>query len=78
MSTEVNSTDGEVGIGEYQYGFHDPTKDYVFKSRKGLDVEIVRQISEMKDEPEWMLEFRLQALEIFFQKPMPTWGGKLR
>jgi Fe-S cluster assembly protein SufB len=63
-------------IGEYKYGFSDP-ETYVFKSRKGLDEEIVRQISAMKGEPQWMLEFRLRALEHFQQRPMPTWGGDL-
>src|SRR5262249_16622116 len=77
MATDVKTTEQQVGVGEYQYGFHDPTDKYVFKSRKGLDAEIVSQISAMKNEPEWMREFRLNALEIFFQKPMPTWGGDL-
>jgi Fe-S cluster assembly protein SufB len=67
----------DVGVGDYQFGFHDPTDQYVFKSRKGIDEQIVRQISEMKNEPAWMTEFRLKSLEIFFQKPMPNWGGKL-
>lgn len=64
------------GIGEYQYGFADP-ETYVFKSRKGLDCQIVEQISHMKGEPQWMLEFRLKALEHFEKRPMPTWGGDL-
>ena len=63
-------------IGEYKYGFSDP-ETYVFKSRKGLDRDIVQQISYMKQEPAWMLEFRLKALEHFLQRPMPTWGGDL-
>ena len=74
MATDVTSG---VGVGEYQYGFHDPTDRYVFKSRKGLDERIVCQISEMKHEPAWMTEFRLEALKIFFAKPLPNWGGKL-
>ncbi len=57
---------------DYKYGFSDPEK-YAFKSRRGLDHEIVRQISEYKKEPEWMLQFRLRALDIFFKKPMPAW-----
>jgi Fe-S cluster assembly protein SufB len=61
---------------EEKYGFHDPER-YSFKSRKGLDAEIVRQISEMKGEPGWMTEIRLKAYEIFRQKPMPVWGGDL-
>ena len=64
------------GIGKYKYGFSDPDVA-VFKTRKGLDEEVVRQISAMKEEPEWMLEFRLRALEHFFERPMPDWGGDL-
>jgi Fe-S cluster assembly protein SufB len=62
---------------EYKYGFHDDIKP-VFKSRKGLDAEVVATISEMKGEPAWMREFRLRALEVFFKKPLPldsAWGG---
>ncbi|OQY31990.1 MAG: Fe-S cluster assembly protein SufB [Anaerolineaceae bacterium 4572_5.1] len=61
---------------EYKYGFSDP-ESYVFKSRKGLDEDIVREISAMKGEPEWMLEYRLRSLEYFKQHPMPNWGGDL-
>ena len=60
---------------DYKYGFHDPEDQYVFKSEKGLTEEIVRNISQMKDEPEWMLEFRLRALKLFNERPMPTWGN---
>jgi Fe-S cluster assembly protein SufB len=72
------SSDGAIldNIGEYKYGFSDP-ETYVFKSRKGIDREVVQQISAMKGEPEWMLEFRLKALEHFFKRPMPNWGGDL-
>ena len=64
------------GIGEYQYGFKDP-ETYVFKSRKGLDQKVVEQISDMKGEPQWMLDYRLKALEHFIKRPMPTWGADL-
>ena len=64
------------GIGEYKYGFNDPDT-YVFKSGKGLNREIVEKISAMKGEPNWMLEFRLKALDHFMKRPMPTWGGDL-
>jgi len=64
------------GIGDYKYGFSDPDT-YVFRSRKGLDEEIVKQISGMKGEPQWMLDFRLKALKHFQQRPMPTWGADL-
>jgi Fe-S cluster assembly protein SufB len=72
------STDAAIleGIGEYKYGFSDP-ETYVFKSRKGLDREVVEQISYMKGEPQWMLEFRLKALDHFIKRPIPTWGGDL-
>jgi len=63
-------------IGDYQFGFKDP-ETYVFKSRMGLDREIVEQISAMKGEPEWMLDFRLKAFEHFQKRSMPTWGGDL-
>jgi Fe-S cluster assembly protein SufB len=61
---------------EYKYGFHDPEVS-VFKPEKGLSEELVRAISAKKEEPEWMLEFRLKALETFYAKPMPTWGSDL-
>jgi Fe-S cluster assembly protein SufB len=60
-------------IEDYRHGFHDP-ENYIFKSDKGLTREIVERISEMKDEPAWMREFRLKAYELFISKPMPTWG----
>ena len=72
MSTEAE-IDVRDGYAE-KYGFHD-TEQHVFKSRKGLDEAIVREISKLKGEPEWMLEYRLKALDIFGKKPMPTWGG---
>ena len=63
-------------IGEYKYGFSDP-ETHVFKSRKGLDENVVREISAMKEEPEWMLKYRLRALDHFMKRPMPTWGPDL-
>ncbi len=61
-------------IGEYKYGFRDRDDYYTFKSRKGLDREIVEQISYMKGEPQWMLDFRLKALDHFLKRPMPNLG----
>ena len=61
---------------EYQYGFHDDNVN-VETFDKGLSEDVVRRISEIKDEPEWMLDYRLEALDIFYQKPLPTWGGDL-
>jgi Fe-S cluster assembly protein SufB len=67
----------ELGLDEYKFGFHDP-EEYFFKTpRKGIDPEIVAMISKHKNEPGWMLEYRLKALESFFEKPTPQWGGDL-
>lgn len=59
-----------------KYGFHVP-EDYVFKAKRGLNEAVVREISMLKGEPQWMLDFRLKALEIFNKKPMPNWGADL-
>ncbi|MFH1978412.1 MAG: Fe-S cluster assembly protein SufB, partial [Candidatus Aenigmatarchaeota archaeon] len=61
---------------DYKYGFSDPAS-HVFKSERGLTKEIVEKISEMKKEPEWMRDYRLKALEVFWKKKMPTWGADL-
>ena len=65
-----------AALSEYKYGFKDEVQ-YTFRSRKGLNAEVIRELSHMKGEPQWMLDFRLKALEIFTKKPMPTWGGKI-
>ena len=72
------STDAQIlkGVGDYKWGFRDPD-NLVFKARKGLDREVVEQISSMKGEPEWMLDFRLKGFEHFNKRAMPTWGGDL-
>ncbi|CAN5625593.1 Fe-S cluster assembly protein SufB [soil metagenome] len=63
-------------FGDYQYGFRD-VEDYVYKSERGLNHAKVAQISKMKNEPEWMLDFRLKAYEHYLKRPMPKWGGDL-
>jgi len=60
-----------------KYDFKDSTEMYVHLSKKGLTKDTVREISQMKDEPEWMLNFRLRAYDVFMKKPMPQWGGDL-
>ncbi len=76
MATEVLNKPHD-NIGEInKYDFRTESK-YVFKARKGIDADIVRQISEMKGEPDWMRDFRLKSLEIFNSKPMPHWGGNI-
>ena len=58
---------------EYKYGFHDEDVS-VYNTGKGLSEEVIRLISEMKNEPEWMLEFRLKAYRKFLEMPIQTWG----
>ncbi|MTE15151.1 Fe-S cluster assembly protein SufB [Nocardia aurantiaca] len=65
-----------ASLGTYEYGWAD--KDVAGASAKrGLSEEVVRDISAKKNEPEWMLDFRLKALRIFDKKPMPSWGSNL-
>src|SRR5256886_2423171 len=59
-----------------KYGFFDPEK-FVFKAKRGLSPEVVKEISWMKNEPEWMTKFRLRALQIWDKKELPTWGADL-
>lgn len=63
-------------LNEYKYGFKDPEK-FSFKTEKGLNEEIIKQISKMKKEPEWMLDTRLKAYRHFKDRPMPKWGADL-
>ncbi len=60
-----------------KFGFHDPETGYAYKAPKGLTREVVESISDYKDEPQWMRDFRLKALEHFEQRPTPKWGGNL-
>src|SRR2546426_1238152 len=60
-----------------KYDFKDSTEMYVYTSKKGLSKEVVEEISRMKGEPQWMLDFRIRSYEIFMKKPMPNWGGDL-
>ncbi len=70
----VPRRDLDINAGyEEKYGFHVQDTS-VFRTRKGLDEEIVRQISAIKGEPEWMTRARVEAYHIFMAKPMPTWG----
>ncbi|MAT71503.1 MAG: Fe-S cluster assembly protein SufB [Planctomycetaceae bacterium] len=78
MSTDTTEDVQEVALGEInKYDFITPSHD-VFRAERGLNAEIVAQISEMKKEPGWMRDFRLRSLEIFESKPMPRWGGDIK
>ena len=65
-----------VDLSNYALGWSDE-EDYVFKPRRGLDSDLVREISLMKKEPQWMLDFRMKSLNRFERRPMPSWGGDL-
>ncbi len=73
MSANLNLAGINADYAE-RYGFHDP-EEYFVKAPKGLNHEVVEMISRLKREPQWMRDFRHRALEIFFAKPMPTWGN---
>src|SRR3954468_9554346 len=75
MATSETQVVAEIG-NEYRYGFHDP-EEYFFKSGRGLNPEVVAMISEHKNEPDWMRQRRLKALEYFRARPLPQWGGNL-
>src|SRR5919199_23792 len=62
----------ELDLGRYKLGWSD-VEDYVFKPKKGLNEDIVNEMSWMKGEPEWMRQFRLRALKVFMRKPMAPW-----
>ncbi|MFO0869632.1 MAG: Fe-S cluster assembly protein SufB [Pirellulales bacterium] len=77
MATDLLTNPPHDQIGEInKYDFRTESRP-VFRARKGIDAEIVSQISEMKNEPAWMRDFRLRSLEIFQSKPMPRWGGNI-
>ncbi|MFC1626780.1 Fe-S cluster assembly protein SufB [Patescibacteria group bacterium] len=60
----------------YKYGFNKP-ENYVFKSKKGINIDTVRNISWHKNEPDWMREYRLKSFNVFQQYTVPTWGADL-
>jgi Fe-S cluster assembly protein SufB len=72
MSSQIQP----VEIGDYKFGFSYPDQS-VFKTRKGLDEEVINAISAHKGEPDWMREYRLQSLRAFRARPMPNWGADL-
>ncbi len=81
IPSDKQLTDDEKALrdvrGDYDstYGFHDDDVNYSFISEKGINADVVRNISKMKNEPEWMTEIRLQAYEHFAARPTPQWGG---
>ena len=69
------TTTVDIDLGAYRLGWSDPEDDYVFKPEKGLNEDIIREMSRIKGEPQWMLDFRLRSYQRFLRRPMPTWGG---
>src|SRR5574339_498091 len=67
----------EINMDYSKYDFKDSTDLYVYLSKKGLSRGTIEEISKIKNEPDWMLDFRLRSYDIFMKKPMPTWGGDL-
>jgi Fe-S cluster assembly protein SufB len=74
--SSLSNSDLLQGMGDYKFGFSDPDVS-VFKTRKGLDEEVIKEISAMKGEPEWMLKFRQKAFKHYQSRPMPRWGPDL-
>lgn len=66
----------KTAIGNYRFGFKTKEKD-TYKAPKGLNEKIVKEISKRKNEPKWMLDFRLKALKTFFKKPPPSWSPNI-
>ena len=75
---EKPMNDDEIieSMGPYNYGWHD-SDEAGSVARRGLNEEVVRDISAAKNEPEWMLEQRLKALDMYNKKPLPNWGPDL-
>ena len=72
----MNVTPDNLDLDCCKLGWSD-AEDYVYKPRKGLTEEIVREMSWMKGEPDWMLNNRLKSLQHFEKRPMPNWGGDM-
>jgi Fe-S cluster assembly protein SufB len=66
--------DAQDAVGDYRYGFHDP-EDSTIRFDKGLTEQVVRDISELKNEPEWMTDIRVKAYRHFAERVMPDWGN---
>ncbi len=76
MSDILEQNPGLKEIGSYEFGWHDSDAAGV-AAQRGLSEEVVRGISGIKQESDWMLQRRLRALQLFEKKPMPTWGADL-
>src|SRR3954463_4882941 len=66
----------DLDLGKYKLGWSD-AEAYSFKPKRGLDEDLLREISWMKGEPDWMRDFRLKSYDHFLKRPMPNWGGDM-
>jgi Fe-S cluster assembly protein SufB len=76
QQTRPSTAEQLAGLGRYEYGWAD-TDTAGANARRGLNEDVVRDISARKNEPEWMLDLRLKGLRLFRRKPMPGWGADL-
>ncbi|MEO7557134.1 MAG: Fe-S cluster assembly protein SufB, partial [Acidimicrobiales bacterium] len=72
----MTTADLGLDLSRYKLGWSD-AEDYVFKPKRGLNLDIVQEMSWMKGEPDWMRDIRLKSLKHFERRPMPTWGGDM-
>ena len=70
----AENTEARDAVGDYRYGFHDP-ENHTIRFDSGLSEQVVRDISALKNEPEWMTDIRVKAYHHFAERPMPTWGN---
>ena len=74
MVVNMADSDAREAVGDYKAGWHDPENSTI-RFDTGLSEKVVRDISELKNEPEWMTEMRVKAFKHFDERPMPTWGN---
>jgi len=76
VKQELTQEETLATLGRYDFGWADPDVAGA-SARRGLSADVVADISRLKNEPQWMLDFRLKALDLFERKPMPRWGSDL-
>ena len=72
----MTASDVTLDLSRYKLGWSDE-EDYVFKPKRGLNEDIIQEMSWMKGEPDWMRKFRLKSYDQFTRRPMPSWGGDM-
>ena len=72
----MTTADIGVDLSKYDLGWSDE-EDYLYKPKRGLNTDIINEMSWMKGEPSWMRDFRLKSYDRFEKRPMPNWGGDM-